>query len=90
MVGITRSCGYGWLKKWNSLGTLSLSYKKRPGRPPKSPVPKSQIEDLIKKASSLSSARDQIRESFGVDYSYRHLSRIRRKPANMEKESVRK
>ncbi|MEM0157639.1 MAG: helix-turn-helix domain-containing protein [Thermoplasmataceae archaeon] len=76
MVGITRSCGYLWLNRWNLQGPTAFIPGSRPGRPRKAKVTSGQLLQLMGGSRSLEAVRNAIRERFGVEYSYRQIIRI--------------
>ena len=76
LVGITKSCGYLWLNRWNLQGPTAFIPGSRPGRPRKVKATSRQLVDMVEKSRSLEAARKAIRERFGVEYSYRQIIRI--------------
>ncbi|MCL4341787.1 MAG: helix-turn-helix domain-containing protein [Candidatus Thermoplasmatota archaeon] len=76
IMGITKSCGYMWLNRWNLQGPTAFVPVTRPGRPRKVSATSRQIVDLLGRNHSLEAARSAIRERFGVEYSYRQIIRI--------------
>ena len=76
LVGITKSCGYLWLNRWNLQGPTVFIPGSKAGRPRKVNATSSQLVEMVKKSRSLEAARNAIRERFGVEYSYRQIIRI--------------
>ncbi len=76
VVGITRSCGYLWLNRWNMQGPTAFIPGPRPGRPRKAKVTSGQLLKMMDGSRSLEAIRNAIRERFGVEYSYRQIIRI--------------
>jgi transposase len=76
LVGITKSCGYLWLNRWNLQGPTAFIPGSKPGRPRKVNATSGQLVEMVKKSRSLEAARKAISERFGVEYSYRQIIRI--------------
>lgn len=76
LVGITKSCGYLWLNRWNLQGPTVFIPGSRAGRPRKVKATSRQLLEIIHKNRSLEAARNAISERFGVEYSYRQIIRI--------------
>jgi len=79
MVGVTKTVGYIWLKRWNNDGYKGLIPKFAGGRPPKlSTEDKERLKELLKEkdAWTVSEAQELIRKEFGVEYSYWQVNRI--------------
>ncbi|MDY6864747.1 MAG: transposase [Halobacteriota archaeon] len=80
-VGITKSVGYIWQKRWNEEGYAGLSPRYAGGRPSKlNEMQKEQLHALLKKRDdwTTSEVRECIRSTFGVEYTLKQVRIILR------------
>lgn len=76
IVGITKSCGYLWLNRWNMQGPTAFIPGSKAGRPRKVKATPGQLVEMMERSRSLKAAKNAIKERFGVEYSYRQIIRI--------------
>jgi len=82
LVGITKSVGYTWQKRWNECGYEGLSPRHGGGRPTKlSEVQKEQLKVLLLQRDrwTTSEVRDLINREFGVEYTPKQIRIILKK-----------
>jgi len=81
-VGITKSEGYIWQRRWNENGYTGLIPRYAGGRPSKlSEQQKEQLKDLLKQREDRTTPEVQecIRREFGVDYTLKQIRIILKK-----------
>lgn len=82
LVGITKSVGYTWQRKWNEDGYEGLIPKHGGGRPTKlSEVQKEQLKVLIRQRDrwTTGEVKDLIEREFGVEYTPKQIRIILKK-----------
>ena len=79
LIGITKTTGYHWLKRWNDKGQEQLMPHFKGGRHPKlNQLKKEELRIKIKELG-LTKSRDiqrLIHENYGIDYSLWQVRRI--------------
>lgn len=78
-VGVSQATSTRWLNRWNEDGANGLKPAYSGGRPPK--LDQEQREDLVEilKAErpwTIDEIQDLIADTYGVDYSRRHVRRM--------------
>ncbi|NYT04538.1 MAG: transposase [Candidatus Methanofastidiosa archaeon] len=79
LIGITKTTGYHWLKKWNEKGQEQLMPNFKGGRHPKLNQFKKEELRLKIKELGLTKSRDiqkLIQENYGIEYSLWQVRRI--------------
>jgi putative transposase len=82
LVGITKSVGYTWQKRWNESGYEGLMPRHGGGRPTKlSQVQKEQLKILLLQRDhwTTSEVKDLINGEFGVEYTPKQIRIILKK-----------
>jgi putative transposase len=82
LVGITKSVGYTWQKRWNESGYEGLMPRHGGGRPTKlSEVQKEQLKVLLLQRDRWTSSevKDLINREFGVEYTPKQIRIILKK-----------
>ncbi len=80
-VGISKVTGYEWLHEWNEKGLEGLKPNYGGGRPSElSEEQKEELKAILKSRDdwTIKEVRELIKEEFGVEYSFRHVTRILR------------
>jgi len=75
-VGITKSVGYIWQKRWNEDGYAGLLPRYAGGRPSKLPEEqKEQLQALLKERDdwTTNEIREHIQRAFGVEYTLKQV-----------------
>lgn len=78
-VGVVKSTGYNWLRRWNDDGLEGLKPDFGGGRPPKlSYDDREKLKEALKEKHcwTTKGVRKLIQEEYGVEYSMSHLRRI--------------
>ena len=80
-VGITKSVGYIWQRRWNKKGYKGLIPRYAGGRPAKlTDQQKEQLNDHLKKDNwTTNEVREYIHRAFGVDYTLKQIRIILKK-----------
>ena len=79
LIGITKTTGYHWLKKWNDKGQEQLMPHFKGGRHPNLNQLKKEERRIKIKEVGLTKSRDiqrLIQENYGIDYSLWQVRRI--------------
>ena len=82
LVGVTKSVGYTWQKRWNDCGYEGLLPRHGGGRPTKlSPAQKERLLALLRQRDrwSTGEVKDLINREFGVDYTPKQIRIILKK-----------
>ena len=82
LVGVTKSVGYTWQKRWNDGGYQGLMPKHGGGRPTKlSPAQKERLLALLRQRDRWSTVevKDLINREFGVEYTPKQIRIILKK-----------
>ncbi len=82
LVGITKSVGYTWQRRWNDSGYRGLLPRHGGGRPTKlSEVQKEKLNVLLLQRDrwTTTEVKDLIRREFGVDYTSKQVRIILKK-----------
>ncbi|WP_048144492.1 helix-turn-helix domain-containing protein [Methanothrix harundinacea] len=76
LVGVTRSVGYTWQRRWNDGGYEGLKPRHGGGRPPKlSAAERETLAMLLRQRgpSRTGEVRDLLRGEFGVEYTSKQI-----------------
>lgn len=82
LVGVTKSVGYTWQKRWNDGGYEALMPRHGGGRPTKlSLAERERLEHLLCQRDRWTTreVRDLVREQFGVEYTSKQIRIILKK-----------